>query len=299
MKVFGFDGADDVVRLIAEDKIAATGMQFPKTMARNAAEYADEYIKGKRDFQQKIPVKVDLVTPEQRQQIRRLREEMIRGTFNQSRGGSANKLSIGLVVLVAGAGFCWLFPPVRLRSLSKVQAARASARFSPEDFADRFWNERLLKSFDQAADAGKVLAAIASSPQKAREQFGRSVGISSSYYFFLRGSGRVVSVDDAGVGLSLKNEGSAVDVLVPLGLVFGNAVRDGTGLLSSSAFPNAQEFNDISAALNDIVETRVLPELQRTASVGKRVQFVGCVEVADEDQDLKPLKLVPFFVKVE
>jgi ABC-type sugar transport system substrate-binding protein len=64
VKVFGFDGADDVVKLIAEGKIAATGMQFPKVMAQKAAEYADEYIKGKRDFAQKIPVKVDLVTLE-------------------------------------------------------------------------------------------------------------------------------------------------------------------------------------------------------------------------------------------
>jgi len=64
VKVFGFDGADDVVKLIAEGKIAATGMQFPKIMAARAAEYADEYLKGKRDFAQKIPVKVDLVTPE-------------------------------------------------------------------------------------------------------------------------------------------------------------------------------------------------------------------------------------------
>src|ERR1041385_534917 len=32
VKVFGFDGADDVVKLIAEKKIAATGMQFPKVM---------------------------------------------------------------------------------------------------------------------------------------------------------------------------------------------------------------------------------------------------------------------------
>jgi ABC-type sugar transport system substrate-binding protein len=62
VKVFGFDGADDVVKLIAEGKIAATGMQFPKVMAQKAAEFADEYIKGKRDFQQKIPVKVELVT---------------------------------------------------------------------------------------------------------------------------------------------------------------------------------------------------------------------------------------------
>jgi ribose transport system substrate-binding protein len=64
VKVFGFDGADDVVKLIAEKKIEATGMQFPKVMAQKAAEFADEYIKGKRDFQQKIPVKVELVTPE-------------------------------------------------------------------------------------------------------------------------------------------------------------------------------------------------------------------------------------------
>jgi ribose transport system substrate-binding protein len=64
VKVFGFDGADDVVRLIAEGKIAATGMQFPKTMARTAAEFADEWLKGKRDFPQKVPVAVELVTRE-------------------------------------------------------------------------------------------------------------------------------------------------------------------------------------------------------------------------------------------
>src|SRR5580704_1247069 len=62
-KVFGFDGADDAVKLIAEGKIMATGMQFPRTMARQSAEFADEYIKGRRDFPQKVPVPVELVTP--------------------------------------------------------------------------------------------------------------------------------------------------------------------------------------------------------------------------------------------
>jgi len=64
VKVFGFDGADDVVKSIAEGKIVATGMQFPKKMARQSAEFADEYIKGKRDFAQKIPVPVEIVTKE-------------------------------------------------------------------------------------------------------------------------------------------------------------------------------------------------------------------------------------------
>ena len=61
VKVFGFDGADDVVKLITEGKIVATGMQFPKLMARTAAESADKYLKGERDFPQKIPVAVHLV----------------------------------------------------------------------------------------------------------------------------------------------------------------------------------------------------------------------------------------------
>jgi ribose transport system substrate-binding protein len=62
--VFGFDGARDVIDSIRDGKIAATGMQFPKRMAQMAAEQADEYIKGRRDFDQKVPVAVELVTQE-------------------------------------------------------------------------------------------------------------------------------------------------------------------------------------------------------------------------------------------
>jgi ABC-type sugar transport system substrate-binding protein len=62
VKVFGFDGADDAIKSIKENKLVATGMQFPKVMAEKAATFADEYYKGKRDFVEKIPVAVELVT---------------------------------------------------------------------------------------------------------------------------------------------------------------------------------------------------------------------------------------------
>jgi len=64
IKVFGFDGAQDVIESIQGKKIMATGMQFPKVMAKTAAVYADEYFKGKRDFPKKMPVAVELVTRE-------------------------------------------------------------------------------------------------------------------------------------------------------------------------------------------------------------------------------------------
>lgn len=62
--IFGFDGAGDVINSIQQQRIVATGMQFPKLMAKTAAVFADEYFKGKRDFAQKVPVAVELVNQE-------------------------------------------------------------------------------------------------------------------------------------------------------------------------------------------------------------------------------------------
>ncbi len=62
--VFGFDGAGDVITSIQQKKILATGMQFPKLMAKTAANYAHAYFHGKRDFAQKVPVTVEMVNQE-------------------------------------------------------------------------------------------------------------------------------------------------------------------------------------------------------------------------------------------
>lgn len=61
VKVFGFDGAGDVIEKIGEGKIVATGMQYPKVMAQTAARYAHEYFNGRREFPQRVPVEVELV----------------------------------------------------------------------------------------------------------------------------------------------------------------------------------------------------------------------------------------------
>lgn len=201
-------------------------------------------------------------------------------------------------VLVLG-GLCWAFPPIRIRSLKETRQTQAGAEPSARGFVAAFWSSRLLPATDRAADAAAVVQAISTRPQQVREQFGRTVGVSSSYFLFLRGSARVVSADTESIGLSLKTDASEADIVVPTDFVFGNAVRDATGLLDSSDYPNAQEFNEISSQLNEIVEKQVLPEFLRVATPGKRVQFAGCAEIADEQTDLKPLKLVPIDVKGE
>ncbi len=63
IKVFGFDGSDDAIQAIATGKIEATVMQFPVLMARQSAVLADEFIRGRRNFDTRTPVEVELVNP--------------------------------------------------------------------------------------------------------------------------------------------------------------------------------------------------------------------------------------------
>jgi predicted lipoprotein len=208
------------------------------------------------------------------------------------------KRAIPALIMIALLGIlCWMFPPFHVRSLKEVREAQANQQFNAADFASRFWTEKLLPAADNAADATRVLDAIAMDPKSVRDEFGRTVGVGSSYYLFVRGQGHVVSADENSIELSLKPDSDVAEMVIELGFVFGNAVRDATGLILPSDYPNAQEFNDISAALNSLVETNVLPQLEQTATVGSRFQFVGCIEVGDEDLDLTPLKLVPILVK--
>ena len=62
VRVFGFDGSADAVQSIAQGKLAATAMQYPKVMARTVAGFADRYIRGERVFPAKVPVAVDLIS---------------------------------------------------------------------------------------------------------------------------------------------------------------------------------------------------------------------------------------------
>ena len=62
VKVFGFDGEAGVAKSISEGKISATAMQSPAQMATIAAEFADKYMKGERDFPHKIPIAVEAIT---------------------------------------------------------------------------------------------------------------------------------------------------------------------------------------------------------------------------------------------
>ena len=210
-----------------------------------------------------------------------------------------NHLVAWLITLIALCTLCWFFPLFRVLPLDQAAKQKAAASFNPAQFVERLWNEQLLKSLDRAVKVEVLLPAIKASPVEAKKKFSRSVGVSESYMYFISGKGRVLAASDDEISLAITDGATAAEVSLQVGLLFSNAVRDGTGLLNVNDYPNSQDFNDISAELNRIVETRVQPKLRQQAKLGATVRFVGCAEVNDETSDLKPLKIVPVSATVE
>jgi predicted lipoprotein len=204
-----------------------------------------------------------------------------------------------LIALAVVAGVCWLFPLFHVVPLKTADAEKAAATFNATQFAETFWTNQLPAAASKAVKAEALLPAIQADPAAAKKNFAHSVGLSEGYFYFVSGRGRVLAATDDEISLAVTEGGTNAEVTLQAGLVFGNALRDGTGLLNASDYPNSQDFNDISAALNHIVETRVLPKLHEQAKAGVTISFTGCAEVDDESADLKPLKVIPIQTGVQ
>ena len=203
------------------------------------------------------------------------------------------RVSRWLIAIAVLTGGCWRFPLFHVVPLKQATAEKVAATFNATRFAETFWTNQLPAALDKTVKADVLLPTIQADAAVAKKKFSRSIGLSEGYFYFVSGSGRVVAVSGDEVSLVVTDSGTNAEVALQTGLIFGNTLRDGTGLLNSSDYPNSQDFNDISAALNHIVEKRVLPKLREQAKVGAKISFAGCAEVADESADLHPLKVIP------
>ena len=160
--------------------------------------------------------------------------------------------------------------------------------------AEIFWSGRLQPSALQAPAAVTVLTALHADFRAGRARYAHPVGLGGLAYFYVSGEGRVIRRDGDQLLVALGDGAPGQPVVaLQLGPVFGNTVRDGTGLLNVNDSPSLEAYNALAAELDRLVETRVLPVLREHAAIGTRIAFAGCAEAPEDAGDSTPLAIVP------
>lgn len=181
--------------------------------------------------------------------------------------------------------------------LRNKRAAEAGNMFDVEQYAKDFW-DKLGNKIETAGDAGQLLASLRLDMHKAIEEYStKTRDVTSTHFFLLQGQGKIVSGGEDGVLISLTEGGSAPEVLIATDLIFGNAVRDASGLVDSDDFEDSMDYNKVSEHINDIVMNEVIACFRDKAREGATVRFIGAAEIFEDDPKINPLRIVP--IKLE
>jgi predicted lipoprotein len=196
---------------------------------------------------------------------------------------------VALVLVAAGA--CRVATVRRLDEKGAPEDAPAAAgkAFDAVAFVDSIWRSEVLRSLDEAREAGEVVRGTAG--PGATGAAPRSVVV--------RGRGRVLSVDtrsrSGAASLELDGKPRAV-VIVQVGpVISGTAIRDALPALGFDRFVNQIEHADVGNELNARVERDVLGRLDRSSLRGRRLRFAGMATL----EDGRPLTVTPVRIEAE
>ncbi len=203
------------------------------------------------------------------------------------------KYSIGIAFLSVV-----VYNSVYFRKLDTVKALRSVNEFNAANYAEVFWNSKLVPNLNQAVDLSDLTELLSSDAASAFADYSHALGIGNLRYFLIKGRGVVESVHADYVTLILQSEDEEQRITLATEFIFGNAVRDATGLININEFSNTMDFNNVSAEINKIIREKVLPPFREKVKAENVVEFTGAIELNKEHLDMIKLEIIPIQVTI-
>jgi predicted lipoprotein len=188
-----------------------------------------------------------------------------------------------------------IFLSLDIHRLDSARARPAGEVFDVEVYVQNLWADQMPARLEEAVPAGRLFRMLEEYPDQAFENYSHKLGISNTHYFFLRGEGIVRSVGEEYITVGI-DDNKMVELETVF--IFGNAVRDGSGLVNIDDFENMMDFNLVSVHLNRKVKREVADPLREKVRQGTRIRFTGAAEINRLDIQTDRLKVIPLITEL-
>jgi predicted lipoprotein len=200
-------------------------------------------------------------------------------------------VAIAVVVVIVDNSFY-------IRKLNEVKAASVSKKFNAEKYSDTFWKQKLIPGLDKAIEINELTNLLKNNSENTFNTYAHALGIGNLQYFLVKGEGKITSVDENDVSELIKTVSSKNMIKIATEYVYGNAVCDASGLINMNEFDHTMDFNNVSAGINKIIRTEVLPAFKAKVKKGDVVQFVGAIELNKKHLNLDDIEVTPIDLKI-
>lgn len=189
------------------------------------------------------------------------------------------------------------YKSIYLKKLSEVKN-EADEKFDAVAYTKKLWDERLPEKSDSAISLTDLITAIEANPADAFTKHSNAMAIGNYRYSLVKVTGTVAIVNEDDIILQVNHADSLMRIKLATEFIYGNAIRDASGLLDIKDFSNTTDLNNISEELNKTVRTAVLPSFKKQVKAGDKIEVTGAIEVNKEHIRLNELELLPVRLKI-
>ncbi|RAI89928.1 DUF2291 domain-containing protein [Algoriphagus yeomjeoni] len=207
----------------------------------------------------------------------------------EAMNNKAIKYGIGVVAL-ALVGYNSIY----IQPLDQKLAENQQTVFNAKAYVDGIWNQDLAKAYQDCSDISQLIDSFNQDVNSTFEKNSHALGIGNIGYFRVKGEGIVSAVNENNVLLQVGS--SRIEIETEF--IFGNALRDASGLVKINDYEDTADFNSISEAMNDRIRQEVIPSFRSKVKEGDSVKFEGAIELNKVHLNLDQLEVIPFTLQI-
>lgn len=181
-----------------------------------------------------------------------------------------------------------LYHSVYFEKLSKRNSQK-NAKFDFNTFADSLYYNGILKS-TQAIEINQLLALSKVNADSAFKTYGNRLGIGESAYFMVNATGKIIEKNEGELKVATQN---GTTPIIDTKYIFGNAIRDASGLVKLTDFKTNADFNKVSEALNTVIREKAIPENLKNINNGDIISVTGAIKLKKGKTNNQILNILP------